>query len=145
LWRKWAGNLPPTNNAPLRDGKGTLYEGGTRVPLMWSWAGRIAPGTTSEAVVGHVDLYPTLLELLGLPRPPQQVMDGQSYAGVLTGKSRFERAAFFNYFPQGRDGGGVGVRAGDWKTPTRACRASSTTCAWISERRTTSRRPSQGG
>ncbi|MBM3856235.1 MAG: sulfatase, partial [Verrucomicrobia bacterium] len=114
-WRKWAGNLPPTNNAPLRDGKGTLYEGGTRVPLMWSWAGRIAPGTTSEAVVGHVDLYPTLLELLGLPRPPQQVMDGQSYAGVLTGKSRFERAAFFNYFPQGRDGGGVGVRAGDWK------------------------------
>jgi arylsulfatase A-like enzyme len=114
-WRKWAGNLPPTNNAPLRDGKGTLYEGGTRVPLLWSWAGRIAPGATSDAVVGHVDLYPTLLDLIGLPRPVQQVMDGRSYAGVLTGRSRFERPAFFNYFPQGRDGGGVWVRAGDWK------------------------------
>ncbi|MFT3920901.1 MAG: sulfatase [Myxococcales bacterium] len=38
-WRKWAGTHPPTNNTPLRDGKGTLYEGGTRVPLMWSWPG----------------------------------------------------------------------------------------------------------
>jgi arylsulfatase A-like enzyme len=114
-WRKWAGDLPPTNNAPLRDGKGTLYEGGTRVPLMWRWAGRIKPGTTSDAVVGHIDLYPTLLELLGLPRPAQQVMDGKSYARVLTSAASFDRAAFFNYFPHAKNGGGVWVRAGDWK------------------------------
>ena len=55
-WRKWAGPQPPTINTPLRDGKGTLYEGGTRVPLMWSWAGHIQPGTVSDAVVGHIDL-----------------------------------------------------------------------------------------
>jgi hypothetical protein len=85
------------------------------VPLMWSWAGRIQPGTMSDAVVGHIDLYPTLLDLLGLPRPAQQVMDGSSYAQTLTAGARFERKAFFNYFPHARNGGGVWVRAGDWK------------------------------
>ncbi len=114
-WRRWAGDLPPTNNAPLRDGKGTLYEGGVRVPLMWGWAGRIRPGATSGAVVGHIDLYPTLLDLLGLPAPASQLMDGRSYAGVLTSSAPFTREAFFNYFPHGRNGGGVWVRAGDWK------------------------------
>ncbi|MFM8469628.1 MAG: sulfatase [Limisphaerales bacterium] len=113
-WRKWAGDLPPTNNDPLRDGKGTLYEGGTRVPLMWAWAGRIKPGLAHD-VVGHIDLYPTVLELAGLPRPAEQKFDGVSYARVLRGEGRLERAAFFNYFPHGRNGGGVWVRAGDWK------------------------------
>jgi arylsulfatase A-like enzyme len=117
-WRKWAGTLPPTSNAPLRAGKGTLYEGGTRVPLMWAWAGHIKPGTTSAAVVGHVDLYPTLLDLLGLPRPADQKLDGVSYAAVLRGAGAPDRPAFFNYFPHGAGpapGGGVWVRAGDWK------------------------------
>src|SRR6185369_7534054 len=82
-WRKWAGDQPPTNNAPLRNGKGTLYEGGTRVPLMWSWAGHIKPGTTSDTVVGHIDVYPTLLDCLGLPMPAEQKIDGVSYAAVL--------------------------------------------------------------
>ena len=117
-WRKWAGNQPPTINTPLRDGKGTLYEGGTRVPLMWSWAGHIKPGTTSDAVVGHIDLYPTLLDLTGVPRPAQQKMDGVSYARVLKSEGAQERKAFFNYFPHGRSpgkAGGVWARSGDWK------------------------------
>ena len=116
-WRKWAGTRPPTRNDPLRDGKGTLYEGGTRVPLMWAWAGTIKPGTRSGAVVGHVDLYPTLLDLLGLPRPARQTFDGVSYAAVLRGTGTLDRPAFFNYFPHAGVGraGGVWVRAGDWK------------------------------
>jgi arylsulfatase A-like enzyme len=117
-WRKWAGNQPPTVNTPLRDGKGTLYEGGTRVPLMWSWPGHIKGGTVSDAVVGHVDLYPTLLDLIGLPRPAQQKMDGVSYACVLKQTGPLQRKAFFNYFPHGRSAGrcgGVWVRNGDWK------------------------------
>jgi len=117
-WRKWAGHQPPTMNTPLRDGKGTLYEGGTRVPLMWAWAGHIKPGTTSDAVVGHIDLYPTLLELAGVARPAQQKMDGVSYARVLKSESGLERKAFFNYFPHGKSigqGGGVWVRSGEWK------------------------------
>ena len=117
-WRKWAGTQPPTNNSPLRDGKGTLYEGGTRVPLMWSWPGHIRAGTTDSTVVGHIDVYPTLLELVGLPAPTQQKMDGVSYAAVLQQTGKLNRQAFFNYFPHGQSvgrAGGVWVRSGDWK------------------------------
>lgn len=116
-WRKWAGNQPPTVNTPLRDGKGTLYEGGTRVPLMWSWPGHIKPGVTSDEIVGHIDLYPTLLDLLGLPRPAQQKFDGVSYARVLKSEGGVDRLAFFNYFPHADPdrAGGVSVRSGDWK------------------------------
>jgi len=117
-WRKWAGNQPPTNNTPLRAGKGTLYEGGTRVPLMWSWPGRIAGGGTNDTVVGHIDFYPTLLELIGVPLPPQQKIDGRSYAAVLKQTGQLDRPAFFNYFPHGQSpgrAGGVWVRSGDWK------------------------------
>jgi len=116
-WRKWAGDQPPTVNTPLRDGKGTLYEGGTRVPLMWSWPGHIKPGTTSDEVVGHIDLYPTLLDLIGLPGPPQQKLDGVSYARVLGSKGKLDRVAFFNFFPHAdpAKAGGVSVRSGDWK------------------------------
>lgn len=117
-WQKWAENQPPTINTPLREGKGTLYEGGTRVPLIWSWAGHIKPGTTNDSVVAHIDLYPTLLDLLEIKRPAQQKMDGTSYSSVLTGNGSFERKTFFNYFPHGASpgrSGGVTVRSGDWK------------------------------
>lgn len=116
-WHKWAGNQPPTVNTPLRDGKGSLYEGGTRVPLMWSWPGHIKPGTTSDEVVGHIDLYPTLLDLIGLPLPEKQKIDGISYARVLKSEGKLDRVAFFNYFPHADPdrAGGVSVRSGDWK------------------------------
>ncbi len=117
-WRKWAGTQPPTVNAPLRDGKGTLYEGGTRVPLMWSWPERIKPGTTNDAVVAHIDLYPTLVDLIGLPKPADEKFDGVSYSRVLKSAGKLERRALFNYFPHGPSpgrAGGVWVRSGDWK------------------------------
>ena len=116
-WVKWAGNQPPTRNTPLRDGKGTLYEGGTRVPLLWAWAGTIAPGTVSETVVGPIDVYPTLLDLLGVEKPAQQVVDGVSYARVLRGEGQMERRAYFNYHPHAglNRAGGVWVRSGRFK------------------------------
>jgi arylsulfatase A-like enzyme len=118
-WRKWAGVQPPTNNDPLRAGKGTLYEGGVRVPLVVVWPGQIKPGTTSSEVVGAIDVYPTVLELVGLPRPHQQTIDGVSYAPLLKLKQsgKLGRAAYFNYFPHGGPAKppGVTVRAGDWK------------------------------
>jgi arylsulfatase A-like enzyme len=115
-WRKWAGDAPPTSNKPLREGKGRLYEGGTRVPLMWAWAGRIPAGGVSDVVAGHVDLFPTILDLVGLPAPEGHVLDGVSLAPVLTGTSdMIDREAFFTYFPGGQNVGGATVRRGDWK------------------------------
>jgi arylsulfatase A-like enzyme len=116
-WRKWAGDQPPTMNTPLRDGKGTLYEGGTRVPLMWAWAGKIKLGTTSDAVVGPIDVYPTVIDLLGIKKPAQQVFDGVSYAKILKSEGALERKAYFNYHPHAgaNRAGGVWVRSGDFK------------------------------
>ena len=115
-YRKWAGMKPPTNNAPLRDGKGRLYEGGIRVPLMVRWPGRVAAGSTSDAVVGCVDVFPTLLELAGIDRAaaaPGQPCDGVSYGPVLTGTGTLSREAYFVWFPHLAPG--VVVRRGDWK------------------------------
>ena len=116
-WQKWAGTQPPTMNTPLRDGKGTLYEGGTRVPMMWSWAGKIAPGSTSETIVGCVDVYPTIIDLLGIAKPDKQTFDGISYAKVLKGEGTLSRAAYFNYHPHAgaNKAGGVWARSGDYK------------------------------
>lgn len=116
-WQKWAGLQPPTMNTPLRDGKGTLYEGGTRVPLMWSWAGKIKPGSLSEAIVGPIDVYPTVIDLLGIPKPEQQKFDGVSYAKVLKSEGGLDRVAYFNYHPHAglHRAGGVWARSGDFK------------------------------
>ncbi|MGV3483047.1 MAG: sulfatase [Planctomycetaceae bacterium] len=116
-WQKWAGNQPPTMNTPLRDGKGTLYEGGTRTPLMWAWPAHIEPGSTRDSIVGPIDLYPTLIDLLDIAKPEQQTFDGQSYAQILRGDGEFARTAYFNYHPHAgaNRAGGVSVRSGEFK------------------------------
>lgn len=112
-WQKWAGNKPPTNNTPLRDGKGRLYEGGVRVPLIVRWPGKIQPATVSDAIVGCYDFYPTILDLASIPRPAHQKIDGVSYAPVLQGTGTLKRDAYFIWFPHLVPG--VSVRQGDWK------------------------------
>ena len=116
-WRKYAGNLPPTSNLPLRAGKGSLYEGGTRVPLLISWPGVVAPGSTSAAIVHAYDLYPTLLDALGLAPNPKQKFDGMSFMPALKQTGPLVREGVFNYFPHSLFGipEGVTVRSGDWK------------------------------
>ena len=116
-WRKWAGEQPPTMNTPLRDGKGTLYEGSTRVPMMWAWGGKIKPASVSEAVVGPIDVYPTVIDLAGVAKPERQILDGVSYAKLLQGEGELKREAYFTYHPHGgaQRAGGVWVRSGDYK------------------------------
>src|SRR5690606_10050095 len=108
----------PTSNAPLRAGKGTLYEGGTRVPLMVMWPGHVPAGDECAVLAHAVDLYPTVLDLLGLRRKEAQIVDGISLAAVLKDpKTSLPRDAIFNFFPMGgpTKPGGVWVRQGDWK------------------------------
>jgi len=114
-----------TDNAPLRGGKGMLYEGGIRVPYVFHWPGKIPPGRTCDVPINSVDLYPTLLDLAGANPPADQPLDGVSYASLLTsgGKQAPARDAIYWHFPGylGADKGTwrttpVGViRAGDWK------------------------------
>ncbi len=112
-WRKWAGGEPPTNNAPLREGKGRIYEGGQRVPLMVRWPDHIQAGTTSDAVVGPIDLYPTILDAIGLERPKGHTIDGESLLPVLEQTGNLKREAYFTWFPHLVPA--VSVRQGDWK------------------------------
>jgi len=114
-----------TDNAPLRGGKGMLYEGGIRVPYIFRFTGRIAPGRTCDQPINSVDLYPTLLELAGVRPPAGYVLDGTSYLPLLTDDGRMTRKgeAIYWHFP-GYLGAGPGqwrtlpvgvVRSGDWK------------------------------
>ncbi len=112
-WRKWAGGEPPTNNAPLREGKGRIYEGGQRVPLMIRWPGRIKPGSISNAVVGPIDLYPTILDAVGLEKPKDHIIDGESLLPVLEQTDNLKRDAYFTWFPHLIPA--VSVRQGEWK------------------------------
>jgi arylsulfatase A-like enzyme len=111
-----------TNNAPLRGGKGMLYEGGVRVPWIATWPGTIRPGTSDEPI-NSVDLFPTLLDLAGAPPPKDTPLDGTSLLPLLLGKSAGDRKPLFWHFP-GYLGSGTdvwrttpagAVRAGDWK------------------------------
>ena len=74
------GLLGPTNNSPLRSGKGYAYEGGIRVPLLIKWPGVVKPGTTSEEPVTSVDYFPTIAEATGLDLPEGRDIDGISLA-----------------------------------------------------------------
>lgn len=112
-----------TDNAPLRSGKGSLYEGGTREPFIVRWPGVTQPGSSSNVPTIHVDIFPTFLEIASAPMP-RQVLDGESLTALFGNPSgRLKRDAIFQHFP-GYLGSGPGlwrttpvslIQSGDWK------------------------------
>lgn len=108
----------PTSNAPLRAGKGWVYEGGVRVPLLVRWPGVVKPGTTSNAPVISTDWFPTMLDVAGAPLHPEWHLDGVSLLPLLkqTGSTP-ERPLYWHYPHYGNQGGrpAGAVRDGDWK------------------------------
>ncbi len=93
------GRSPWGDNGGLRGSKGMLYEGGIREPLIAHWPGKISAGARCEEPVIGLDLYPTLMELAGAPRRPDQVLDGVSIVPCLQGEDLGEREGLFWHFP----------------------------------------------
>jgi arylsulfatase A len=96
----------------LRDGKGSLYEGGIRVPLVVRWKGHIKAGTVSERVTGFEDWLPTLAEFAGKVKVPQSI-DGISFVPTLLGKKQPDRPFLYREFPAYE--GQQSIRVGNWK------------------------------
>lgn len=84
-----------TNNHPLRQGKGYLYEGGVRVPLIVKWPGKVRPGTQSDVPVIGYDLLPTILEMTGISIDSEHELDGRSLVPVLTGSGALARRRLY--------------------------------------------------
>jgi arylsulfatase A-like enzyme len=106
------------SNGSLRGGKGSMYEGGLRVPLAAVWPGRIKPDSRSQHIGLTMDIFPTVLEAAGVPYRGE--MDGVSFLPALLGKGEAEpeRTLFFTRREGGRPYGGKtidAVRQGDWK------------------------------
>jgi arylsulfatase A len=108
-----------TSNLPLRAGKGWLYEGGIRVPLIVKWPGKARRAAVCDVPVISTDLFPTLLEMAGLPALPQQHLDGLSIAPLYQGATEFSREALYWHFPHysnhGMQSPSGAIRCGDLK------------------------------
>jgi arylsulfatase A-like enzyme len=108
----------PTCNAPLAEGKGWMYEGGTREPLIVRWPGVTAPGSVCQTPVTSTDFYPTMLEMAGLDPLPEQHCDGVSLVPLLKGEDDLAREAIYWHYPHyGNQGGtpGSSIRCGEYK------------------------------
>ncbi len=107
----------PTSNLPLRGGKGWMYEGGIREPLLVRWPAVVKAGSVVNAPVSSPDFFPTLLEVAGAKPSPGQTLDGASLVPLLKGGAAPERALFWHYPHYGNQGGapGAAIRRGDWK------------------------------
>ncbi len=106
---KRAGDV--TDNAPLRSGKGSLYEGGTRVPFIVRWPGVTKPESASDVPAIHVDLFPTFLEI-ARGEMPKQPIDGESLVKLFRDSAaKLQRDAIYQHFP-----GYLGAGANSWRT-----------------------------
>jgi arylsulfatase A len=105
---------PVTNNSPLRAGKGHLYEGGIREPLLVRWPGVTRGGTVNHNPVSSVDFFPTICEMTGVPGGGG---GGVSLTGALRDADLRERPLFWHYPHYSDQGGppGGAVRLGEWK------------------------------
>lgn len=113
------GFLGVSDCRPLRQGKGYLYEGGLRVPLIVRWPDRIPAGTTSDTPVILTDLYPTLLDLTGGLEERDRRLDGISLRPLLLEKKSPEREALYFHYPHyawhRSNRPGAAMREGRWK------------------------------
>ena len=108
----------PTANVPLRTGKGWLYEGGIRVPMLIKWPGVSDVERTCDVPVSSVDFVPTILDMLGLSENLPEQVDGTSITPLLQGEESLDRSVLYWHYPhysnQGSGPGGA-LRSGHLK------------------------------
>ena len=107
----------PTSNLPLRAGKGWMYEGGIREPLLARWPAVVKPGCVVSTPVCSPDFFPTLLDAAGITPQPGQRLDGLSLVPLFKGGTLPARSLYWHYPHYGNQGGapGAAVRSGEWK------------------------------
>jgi arylsulfatase A len=105
------GPIEPGSTGGLRGGKGTLWEGGIRMPGIIRWPAKIKPGQTCNTPVMGLDLLPTVCEIVGVAAPADRAIDGVSILSLLEGRA-FERSKHLFWW---RLGGEAALREGDWK------------------------------
>ncbi len=88
-----------TSNYPLMGGKSFAHQGGYRVPFIAHWPGYIRPGSTNQTRVSGIDVYPTFLEIVGIPIKNAAEIDGMSLLGEMTGSSSLPSRPLFFHFP----------------------------------------------
>jgi arylsulfatase len=95
---------------PFREGKGTTFEGGVRVPCIVRWPGVVKPDTRTEALAANLDILPTLVEACAAAKPKLEI-DGQSFLPLLKGVQPAARDAFAYFYGDRLEA----VRKGKWK------------------------------
>lgn len=101
--------------APLRSQKGSLFEGGTRIPCVMRWKDHIEPGTSCDTPITSVDYLPTFASLGNAPLPNKQAVDGTDISPLMFGKPIPERSIFWHY-PLYLKGKGLSIKMSDGVT-----------------------------
>ena len=125
------GHYGITKQWPLRSGKGSYYEGGIREPMFVYWHDRIPKGLKQDSPVTNLDFYPTILEVAGITKPEDKILDGISILPVLTQNTSLKKRPLYWHFPiylqayikndsttqdpLFRTRPGSAIRLGDWK------------------------------
>ena len=118
------GETAHTHNRPLSSGKGSIYEGGIREPMLVKWPGRIPPNTVNDNYLIIEDFYPSILEIAGINNPKTvQKVDGQSFVSLFDSQvtqTNEDRPLYWHYPNEwGPSGPGIGafsaIRKGDFK------------------------------
>ncbi len=118
------GGQPNTHNLPLKAGKGSVYEGGIREPMIVKWPGLVKPSTVAKQYVIIEDFFPSILEMAGLKNyKTEQTIDGKSFVSILKNPNYVDNdRELIWHFPNkwtSADGPGVNyfsaIRQGDWK------------------------------
>ena len=106
---------PHGSAGPLRDKKGSVYEGGIRVPGMVQWPGKTKPGAVIDEPVCGVDFLPTICAVTGVAPPTDRPLDGVNFLPALEGRVLTRSTPLYWHFNRATSAAKVALRIGDWK------------------------------